>query len=178
MSSTAKRPQAPTVVVSGHQKHFERIKKELTRILEGEFPEEPSDQIFREMLFNIGRLHEEKLDVVELKLLNTAMRELRYALQVFKPYRNTPKAAVFGSARTPKHHPNYRLAVEFGRKLVKKKWMLITGGASGIMEAAMEGAQAKNCFGLNIMLPFEQFANPIIRDNKKLMIFKYFFTHI
>ena len=133
-------------------------------------------QIYREMLFNIGQLQEEKLDIVELRLLNTAFKELRYALKVFKPYRSIPKAAVFGSARTPKHHSDYLFAEGFGKKLAKKGWMLITGGASGIMEAAMRGAGAANSFGLNIMLPFEQDANPVIKGNPKLIYFKYFFT--
>jgi hypothetical protein len=60
--------------------------------------------------------------------------------------------------------------------MAKKGWMIITGGASGIMEAAMRGAGAQSSFGLNIMLPFEQDANPIIKGNEKLMFFKYFFT--
>ncbi len=136
----------------------------------------PEHQIYREMLFNIGQLQEEKLDIVELRLLNTAFKELRYALKVFKPYRSIPKAAVFGSARTPKHHSDYQFAEGFGKKLAKKGWMLITGGASGIMEAAMRGAGAANSFGLNIMLPFEQDANPVIKGNQKLVYFKYFFT--
>src|SRR3990167_4735727 len=101
-------------------------------------------QIYREMLFNIGQLQEEKLDIVELRLLNTAFKELRYALKVFKPYRAVPKAAVFGSARTPIHHRSFKFAEKFGRKLAKKGWMIITGGASGIMEAAMIGAGAVN----------------------------------
>lgn len=40
----------------------------------------------------------------------------------------------------------------------------------------MIGAGAKNSFGLNILLPFEQEANPTIRGNTKLVYFKYFFT--
>lgn len=134
------------------------------------------DEIYREMLFNIGQLQEEKLDILELRLLNTAFKELRYALKVFKPYRSIPKAAVFGSARTPTKHSDYKFAEGFGKKLAKQGWMLITGGASGIMEAAMRGAGAANSFGLNILLPFEQDANPVIKGNKKLIYFKYFFT--
>lgn len=134
------------------------------------------NQIYEEMLINIGQLREEKLDVVELRLLNTAFKELRYAMKVFKPYRDVPKAAVFGSARTPGTHADFKFAERFGKKLAKKGWMIITGGASGIMEAAMIGAGAKNSFGLNIMLPFEQYANSVIRDNEKLIYFKYFFT--
>ncbi|MBI4432193.1 MAG: TIGR00730 family Rossman fold protein [Candidatus Omnitrophica bacterium] len=134
------------------------------------------DAIYEDMLLNIDKLRKEKLDVMELRLLNTAFKELRYALKVFKPYRGIPKAAVFGSARTPKHHEIFRYARDFGKRLSKKGWMVITGGASGIMEAVMDGAGAKNSFGLNILLPFEQAASPVILGNEKLIHFKYFFT--
>jgi uncharacterized protein (TIGR00730 family) len=134
------------------------------------------DEIFRDMLYNIGKLRGEKLDVQELRLLSTAFAELRYAMSVFKPYRGIPKAAVFGSARLKNDHGDFKIASDFGKKLAKKGWMLITGGAAGIMEAAMIGAGAKNSFGLNILLPFEQQANPTIRGNEKLIFFKYFFT--
>ena len=155
---------------------FSRFRKELTDLMGDEQVAGPEDQIYRDMLFNIGQLQHEKLDIVELRLLNTAFKELRYALKTFKPYRSVPKAAVFGSARTPKDHPDYKFAEGFGKKLAKQGWMIITGGASGIMQAAMEGAGAANSFGLNIMLPFEQDANPVIKGNPKLVYFKYFFT--
>jgi len=54
--------------------------------------------------------------------------------------------------------------------------MVITGGGNGIMGAAQEGAGREHSFGLNIMLPFEQGSNPIIANDPKLIIFKYFFT--
>jgi hypothetical protein len=158
------------------EKDLSRFKKDLTELMEGSVPSSVEHEIFQDMLFNIGLLREEKFDIAELRLLNTAFKELRYALKVFKPYRSVPKAAVFGSARTPKDHHNFILAERFGEELAKKDWMIITGGASGIMEAAMIGAGAKNSFGLNILLPFEQMANPVIRGNKKLIYFKYFFT--
>ena len=152
------------------------FKKDLAELMENDFPSGAENEIFHDMLFNIGRLREEKLDILELRLLNTAFAELRYALKVFKPYRSVPKAAVFGSARLKANHPDFKLARNFGKKLAQKGWMIITGGASGIMEAAMIGAGAKNSFGLNIMLPFEQQANETIRGNAKLIYFKYFFT--
>ena len=40
--------------------------------------------------------------------------------------------------------------------------MVITGAGPGIMQAANEGAGSENSFGVNIMLPFEQTANPFI----------------
>ena len=44
------------------------------------------------------------------------------------------------------------------------------------MGAAQKGAGRENSFGLNIRLPFEQRANPIIEGDGKLVNFNYFFT--
>lgn len=158
------------------EKDIARFKKDIQSLLGNDFPPSSDDEIFRDMLFNIAKLRNENLDTLEIRLLNTAFKELRYAIKIFKPYRSIPKAAVFGSARTKPNNPNYKMAEAFGRMLVKKGWMVITGGASGIMEAVMVGAGAERSFGLNIMLPFEQEPNWVIKDNLKLVNFKYFFT--
>ena len=158
------------------KKNLDDISRDLIGILSENGEGDPQSIIYREMMLNIGLIREEKFDTGELKLLHTAFKELRYALSVFRKYRGVRKAAVFGSARTPKHHHDFKMAESFGRGLAKAGWMLITGGASGIMEAAMVGAGARHCFGLNILLPFEQEANAIIKNNPKLMFFKYFFT--
>ncbi len=158
------------------RKDLSVFKQDLINLMGDDLPPGADNEIFRDMLYNVGKLRHEKLDVVELRLLNTAFAELRYALSVFKPFRSIPKAAVFGSARLKPNHPDFKLAEVFGKKLAKKGWMIITGGASGIMEAAMIGAGARNSFGLNIMLPFEQQPNLTIRGNDKLINFKYFFT--
>src|SRR5262249_29787909 len=55
-------------------------------------------------------------------------------------------------------------------------FMVITGAASGIMEAGHVGAGRENSIGVNILLPFEQEANAIIAGDVKLMHLKYFFT--
>ena len=55
-------------------------------------------------------------------------------------------------------------------------WLVVTGAASGIMEAGHVGAGRENSMGLNIMLPFEQSSNPIIAGDPKLVHMKYFFT--
>ncbi len=54
--------------------------------------------------------------------------------------------------------------------------MVITGAASGIMEAGHRGAGREHSMGLNILLPFEQEANPVIAGDDKLVHMKYFFT--
>jgi len=86
------------------------------------------------------------------------------------------KVTVFGSARTDPDHPNYRRAVELGRRMAGSGWMVITGAGSGIMGAAHEGAGRKMSIGVNIHLPFEQQANRVIRGDRKLLNFRYFFT--
>jgi uncharacterized protein (TIGR00730 family) len=112
----------------------------------------------------------------DVKLLSTAMKELRYAFKVLSPYKGRRKVTVFGSARIGPEHPAFGAAVEFGRRISEAHWMVITGAASGIMEAGHVGAGRENSIGVNILLPFEQFANPIIAGDNKLMHLKYFFT--
>jgi uncharacterized protein (TIGR00730 family) len=112
----------------------------------------------------------------DMKLVSTALKELRYALKIFKPYRHVRKVTVFGSARLPPDHPAYAAAVAFSQRLAQAGYMIITGAASGIMEAGHVGAGREKSIGVNILLPFEQDANPIIKGDQKLMHLKYFFT--
>jgi uncharacterized protein (TIGR00730 family) len=112
----------------------------------------------------------------DVKLLSTALKELRYAFKVFAPYRQRRKVSVFGSARLPPTDPAYQEAVEFGRKMAEAGFMVVTGAASGIMEAGHIGAGRENSIGVNILLPFEQEANAVIAGDDKLMHLKYFFT--
>lgn len=112
----------------------------------------------------------------DLKILSRTVRELRYAFKVFSPYRARRKVTVFGSARTRPHQPTFKQAVEFGREMARHNWLVVTGAASGIMEAGHIGAGRQNSMGLNIMLPFEQESNPIIAGDPKLVHMKYFFT--
>jgi len=112
----------------------------------------------------------------DLKILSRTLRELRYAFKVFSPYRSRRKVTVFGSARTRPHEATFQQAVDFGRSMAEKHWLVVTGAASGIMEAGHLGAGRENSMGLNIMLPFEQEANPVIAGDPKLVHMKYFFT--
>ena len=112
----------------------------------------------------------------DLKILSRTLRELRYAFKVFAPFRHSRKVTVFGSARTRPDEPAYEQAVAFGRGMAEHDWLVVTGAASGIMEAGHAGAGRKHSMGLNILLPFEQSANPIIAGDHKLVHMKYFFT--
>lgn len=112
----------------------------------------------------------------DMKLLSRTLRELRYAFKVFTPYRRHRKVTVFGSARTPADTPVYEHARLFGEKMAAEDWMVLTGAGGGIMEAGNVGAGRAMSMGVNIMLPFEQSANHIVRNDKKLVYLKYFFT--
>jgi len=131
---------------------------------------------FQHMLTTVLKLHEDGTPTGDLKVTNTALKELRYAYKVFAPYRAVRKVTVFGSARTAGTDDAAVAAREFGRRMVEEGWMVVTGAGAGIMGAAQEGAGGEQSFGLNIRLPFEQEANPWIASDPKLITFKYFFT--
>jgi uncharacterized protein (TIGR00730 family) len=115
-------------------------------------------------------------DSGDVKVIQTAMRELRYAFRLFAPYADKRKVTIFGSARTQPTKLEYQQAAEFGKKIAEAGFMVITGAGGGIMQAGHEGAGPELSFGANIRLPWEQSANPVIREDKKLVTFKYFFT--
>ena len=115
-------------------------------------------------------------DTGDVRVIQTALRELRYAFRIFAPYAHKRKVTIFGSARTGPAKPEYQQAAEFGRKISAAGFMVITGAGPGIMQAGHEGAGPENSFGANIRLPWEQGANPVIAEDKKLITFKYFFT--
>jgi uncharacterized protein (TIGR00730 family) len=132
--------------------------------------------LYREIILNALKCGPDGLDILDLKILNRAMAEFRHAACVFKPYRLVRKVSIFGSARESKGSRDYTLAVDFGRRMVEKGFMVITGAASGIMKAGIEGAGPRNSFGANILLPFEKGPSKIIQDDPKVLRFKYFFT--
>ncbi len=146
------------------------------RQLVADWGAEKSPELIEELIITALKMARDRMGTGDLKLMNRALKELRYAAKVFAPYRDVRKVTIFGSARTPLSEPEAQLAEEFGRQMVANKFMVITGGGDGIMGAAQRGAGRENSFGLNIRLPFEQRANEIIHGDPKLINFNYFFT--
>jgi len=85
-----------------------------------------------------------------------------------------PRVAIWGSARTKEGSDAYEQARRLARRLAEAGYAIVTGGGPGIMEAANRGAAegGGDSVGLNILLPFEQKANPYANHK---MEFRYFF---
>lgn len=141
-----------------------------------QFLQGENEDLFEELLLTLCRLSRDGAERGDVKLINKAFGELRYALKVFAPYRDVRKISIFGSSRTPEGHPDYVAAGKFARRLREYGWMIITGAGDGIMKAGHGGAGRDASFGVAIRLPFEQRTNIIIADDAKLVNFRYFFT--
>jgi uncharacterized protein (TIGR00730 family) len=100
----------------------------------------------------------------------------------------TPSVSIYGSARTSIDDPLYRDAEILGQELSRAGFSVVTGGASGIMEAANKGAfeGGSPSIGLNIFLEHEKKPNNY-QDislrfrhffTRKLMFVKYAFAHV
>jgi uncharacterized protein (TIGR00730 family) len=87
-----------------------------------------------------------------------------------------PRAvSVFGSARTPREHPEYAAGLALGSALAEAGFAVITGGGPGAMEAVNRGASEAGgvSVGLGIELPFEQRLNDWVDIG---LNFRYFFA--
>jgi uncharacterized protein (TIGR00730 family) len=83
--------------------------------------------------------------------------------------------SVFGSARSQRGSPEYKLAEELSAGLVRAGYTVITGGGPGIMEAANKGAAEAGgvSVGLGIELPLESGLNDYVNVGVE---FRYFFV--
>lgn len=138
--------------------------------------DESNNDLIQEVVTSALRMSREHADRGDLKIANAALKEMRYAFNIFAPYRNQRKASIFGSARTAVDHPLYEQARLMAAQLVREEWMIITGAGPGIMTAGIEGAGQDMAFGVGIKLPFESTTSQFITGDPKLINFRYFFT--
>lgn len=116
------------------------------------------------------------LSDLDFKIAGSALREMREAFAMFRPYAGLRKVTIFGSARTKAHDPLYEHTARLAARLAEHGWMVVTGAGPGIMEAGMVGAGREMSIGVSIRLPFETGANPIIAGDEKYVSMRYFFT--
>jgi uncharacterized protein (TIGR00730 family) len=138
------------------QKHWDAIQYEL--------PPSTSDREF------LTTVRSRAKEIARLKRINAEFTRAFKALA-----RVGPAVTVFGSARFKEKHPYYILARRVGAELANAGFATLTGGGPGIMEAANRGAHDAGgaSYGLNIILPHEQSANPYVDHSIE---FHYFFT--
>src|SRR4026207_979246 len=86
-----------------------------------------SDLLF-ELMVSTVRLARDHASRGDLKLANSALKEMRYAFAVFEPYRSARKAAIFGSARTTREDPLYAQTAALAEALAAAAWMVNHGG--------------------------------------------------
>jgi hypothetical protein len=134
----------------------------------------PNGDLIAEVLTTALKLHRDGAPRGDLKLVNTALKEMRYSMLVFRRH-DEPKVTMYGSARLQHGTDEYRIAEEFARTMAARHWGVITGAGPGIMEAGNRGAGPENSYGVNIRLPFEGAANGFVLPERTVN-FKYFFT--
>ena len=94
--------------------------------------------------------------------LESVLRIFLEFLRAFESFEfDRPCVTVFGSARFGESHRYYKLAREVGFELARAGYAVMTGGGSGVMEAANRGAREAGglSIGCNITLPREQKPN-------------------
>lgn len=104
--------------------------------------------------------------------LDDVVEEFEKAFDILGKYPNT--VTIFGSARLPHSHPTCKQAFAAGWLLAKHGYAVVTGGGSGVMEAANHGAFKAGgvSIGFNIRLPMEQKLNQYTTENFR---FEHFF---
>src|SRR5262245_18738626 len=92
---------------------------------DGARPIQTRELMIEEIKKVADKLLEDDASRGDVKMFCTALKELRYALKVFRKHAHVPKVTVFGSARTARDHPCYVRAVEFGRKMAQAGWLVV-----------------------------------------------------
>ncbi len=135
-----------------------------------------NDFLYREMIRTVVRMHERQADRWDAKIVANTVREMEAAFARLAHFHHQRKVTVFGSARAQPGSPIYQLARDLAAHLVEDDYMVITGAGPGVMQAANEGAGREQSIGLNINLPFEQEANPVMQGALGLLEFRFFFV--
>ena len=71
-----------------------------------------NQELIAELVTTVLKLHRDGASRADLRLMNTALKEMRYSNLVFSRHRE-PKVTIYGSARITEQDPNYRIAEDF-----------------------------------------------------------------
>ena len=81
--------------------------------------------LLAEMMTTAVRISRGRTEEADFKLMNRALREMHITEEVFHPYRNCRKVAIYGSARTKPEEPEYQTTVKFARRMREEGLSLI-----------------------------------------------------
>lgn len=97
--------------------------------------------------------------------LQSMNQEILNGYKILGKYKKT--VTVFGSTRTNAGDFYYQKAKEFGDRISREGYAVVTGGGHGIMAAANQGAFEAGgaSIGFNIKLPQEQNLNPYVTES-------------
>ena len=118
VNETAAPPEQPEVRRADDGEVQDRI-IELLEMVAGK-ADDYDTKLVRELITAALKLIPDGRDTGELKLMTASMKELRYAYRVFAQYPDSHKVTIFGSARTPEDHPDYRAAVDFSKIMARR----------------------------------------------------------
>jgi uncharacterized protein (TIGR00730 family) len=156
-------------------KQYKKVREDVAALLDKETVH-PHLSYVQECAATLLEMLPEDLRSNDWRLFSTVMSEIRDSFRIFSNYRDRRKVTVFGSARPKEDSREFQAAVAFGKVIAELGYMVITGGGPGIMHAANLGAGRENSFGLNIEIPWEQLANPVVDGGERSIIYHYFFT--
>jgi uncharacterized protein (TIGR00730 family) len=151
---------------------FDRRVKKLVR----DWGARKSPALIEEMITTALKIARDEITQADLKLINRSAKEMRSAAKIFAPFKHLRKVVVFGSARSARDTPDYKMATDFACEMVRRGFMLIAGGNEGIMGAVQRGAGRAHSFALSVRLPSEQRVNEFTEGDPKLVTLNYFFT--
>ncbi len=168
----------------------------MTKILKAyenqEFLKSPSARIIRimsEFVEPKARFEQQQIKDTVVFFGSARMSSREDALKKLEEVKKTDpndEMAIHQAEMRLKNSRYYEDAVDLSRRITLwsmknyynkgRRYVVCTGGGPGIMEAASKGAHQAGgkSIGLNISLPFEQYANPYI-DDELNMEFHYFF---
>lgn len=121
------------------------------------------------------RKHSRKItDITTKRRMKQINKEFRQAFKLLKKHPDT--VTIFGSSRFGEDSQDYQKARLLAQRLVKEVGCaVVSGGGSGIMEAANRGAKESNgdSMAMTIRLPREQVTNKYVKYS---VDFYYFFS--
>ena len=102
----------------------------VAQLVAGATTSEHADLI-AEMIVTSLKLGRDGASKADLKLINTALKEMRYSNLVFARHEE-PKVTIYGSARIGEDDPNYHLTADFAATMAESGWGVITIPVGGV----------------------------------------------